>query len=303
MNARGIALTGASGFVGRHFSQLLAARVVPCETLSRADLASPALVQQLRSASVVVHLAARAHVLRDAATNPAAEFRAANVDLTVRLAEACVAAGVERLVYVSSAGVLGRHSPPGGFTDESEPQPHDEYTVSKLAAERRLAKFSNSVQLVVLRPPLVYGPGAPGNFARMARAVRMEIPLPLGRLNAERSMVSVRNLCDALLVAVDSRDAPGAPMLVCDSERSTVPELLELMAVALGRHARLLNVSPRVLRGALALIGRAADFERLAEPFILRPTRAPTRLGWVPARRLQGEIAWTMQSRSEIKYG
>jgi UDP-glucose 4-epimerase len=298
MSLNSIALTGSSGFVGRHFSRLLRTRGVQCTELSRADLSSSGLSVRLRSVPVVVHLAARAHVLRDTAADRAAEFRIANVDLTANLAEASVAAGVTRFVYVSSAGVLGRSSPPAGFTDDSEPNPHDEYTASKLEAERSLSAFASRLQVVVLRPPLVYGPDAPGNFARMATAVRAGVPLPVGRLDAERSMVSVRNLCDALLAAAVARDGCGEPMLICDSERSTVPQLIELMAGAIGKHARLLNVSPRILRRALGLVGRGDDFSRLAEPFVLRPTRAAASIGWSPGRRLQDEIVWTMRSIS-----
>lgn len=291
-----IAISGASGFVGGHLCRWLRDRNFNPRPLSRATLAGDELAEALRGVQTVVHLAARAHLLRDDATDPRAKFHASNVGLTRDLAMACKASGARRLVFVSSAGVLGNASPPAGFEDVSPPAPHDDYTRSKWAAEQMLLEeFSDGLEIVILRPPLVYGPGAPGNFQRIFHAAMSDWPLPVGRLTAPRSMISVRNLCDVLTHAATSSRAAGQPMLVADNEVTNVAELVRSVAAAAGSRARVFDVPLSLLALGLRVIGRAADLHRLLQPFVLRGTLASLELGWCPPLRLADELEWTVR--------
>lgn len=290
-----LAVTGATGFIGRELltaTQAAGWGVVP---VLRSDFRSDRLGARLQGCDAVVHLAARAHVLRARAAGDDAEFQRVNVQLTWDVAEAAVRAGVGRFVFVSSAGVLGRVSPPPGFDDSSEPAPHDAYTRSKLAAEEMLVgEFSGSLEIVVVRPPLVYGPGAPGNFDRLVKLVRRGWPLPLGALRAPRSMVGLRNLCDLLCLAAVHPAAVGARMLVADAETRCVTDLIRDIAVLLGRPAHLLAVPQSVLGAAMRVVGRGADFDRLAAPFVVVAQVATRELGWTPSHRQVDELAWAL---------
>lgn len=287
-----LAVTGGSGFIGRH---LLAASAPAHDlfSLDRDALRSqPALP---RGIDAVIHLAGRAHVLREQAEDPDAAFLEANLELTLRLARAALRAGARRFVFVSSAGVLGASSPPGGLHDDSLPRPYDAYTRSKLAAERALLDLwrLEGLPLVILRPPLVYGPGAAGNFRRMERGIRSGIPLPIGALRAPRSMIGLRNLVSALLAAALKPEAVGATMLVADAGSVSIRDLGREMAQAMGRPARQMAIPVRMLAGALRLAGREADVARLTTPFELLTSRVSERLGWAPPHARAEELAWT----------
>jgi nucleoside-diphosphate-sugar epimerase len=289
-----LAVTGASGFVGREFvrsTRELGWTVVP---LGRGELVS-GLERRLVGCESLVHIAGRAHVLEAGAAADTAEFDRSNVELTREVARAARSAAVRRLVFVSSAGVLGSASPPEGFNDDSPTAPHDAYTRSKLAAECMLrVEFARDLEVVVVRPPLVYGPDAPGNFGRLLRLVRRGWPLPFGGLDARRSMVGLRNLCDFLRLATAHSAAPGLSMLVADAESPSVAELAVAFGCALGNPTRLLNVPPPVLRAAFAACGRGRDFERLTAPFLVRPRLALEALGWTPPYRFAQELAWSV---------
>jgi len=260
-------------------------------------IGSPELPTALRGADAVIHLAGRAHRLRDVAADPAREFHEANVGITRAIAQACVSAGVSRFVFVSSAGVLGDRSPTEGFTDTSPAAPHDDYTRSKLAAEQMLAaEFGAHLEVVILRPPMVYGPGAPGNFDRILKAVRTGFPLPLGGLRAPRSLISVRNLCDVMLRAATCNLVEARPMLVSDREVTSVAALAAAIAAAVGRRNRVFAVPPPMLAAALKLAGREADLHRLLEPFVLRGSLACSTLGWSPEFEFASELEWTIRA-------
>jgi UDP-glucose 4-epimerase len=291
-----VAVTGAQGFIGRHFCARLSSSGMGCVELSRESLVGGELERRLRGCDVVVHLAARAHVLRESASSPVAEYHAANVLLTQRVAGAAAAAGVRRLVFVSSAGVLGQVSPPGGFDDSHPPNPYDAYTRSKLEAEKSvLLAQATGLQTVIVRPTLVYGPGARGNFDRLLAAVRAGWPLPLGGIDARRSMIGVRNLTDLLLQASVCADAAGCTMLAADAEPVTVGEFIRAIAAAAQVKERVFSIPNPLLQFALALVGRRADVARLTQPFEIHAGEARQRLGWVPAYSMSDELAWTMR--------
>ena len=290
-----IAVTGAHGFVGRHLCAHIADSACGYVALSRESLSADALPQQLSGCGAVIHLAARAHVLRESSGSPDDEFHEANVALTVRVAAAARTAGVRRFVFVSSAGVLGCESPAEGLDDASSARPHDAYTRSKLEAEQRLtAQFSGSLEVTIVRPPLVYGPGARGNFDRLLRAVLSGWPLPLGSIEARRSMIGVRNLTDLLLRAATRPGVEGTCMLVADSEPATISEFAHAIARSAGCNARILPVPVPLLEAALAAAGRRADFLRLTRPFVLRPVVARRVLSWAPPHAMSDELDWTI---------
>jgi nucleoside-diphosphate-sugar epimerase len=291
----GIAVTGASGFVGRHLCAILERRGCRVLPLSRQRLASPDLAAALADIDFLVHLAGRAHVLHAAGAEAQRAYLEANVHLTQKVVRACAAAGVRRVLFLSSAGVLGCRSPPGGFTDQSIPAPHDAYTHSKLQAEQWLRQqVAAQLQVVIVRAPLIYGPGAPGNFSRLAHAVRAGWPLPIARLLAPRSMLGVRNLADLLHAAGTHAAAPGQTMLVADREIISVAELARAIGRHMHRPARLFALPPALLAGLLRLLGKSADVARLLDPFELRPGIVAEKLGWSPPFSLEQELAWAV---------
>src|SRR5579872_3719194 len=195
-----VAVSGATGFVGHHLCEDLRVRGHEVRCVSRPLLSSGDLKLALAGCQAFVHLAARAHVLRERSADPQAEFAEANVQLTRSAATAALQAKVPRFIFLSSAGVLGATSPPEGFTDASPPRPHDPYSASKLAAEQWLGTaLGPSLELAILRPPLIYGAGARGNLMRLLQLALRGWPLPLGALRAPRSLLAVRNLTDLII--------------------------------------------------------------------------------------------------------
>ena len=291
-----LAVTGAGGFIGTEFVRSTREAHENVVLLGRTDL-DESLHRRLRGCDTLVHLAARAHVLDAGAAADVAAFEHSNVALTQSVADAACRAGLGRMVFVSSAGVLGSQSPSGGFHDYSRPAPHDAYTRSKLAAEEMLlGHYATRIEVVVVRPPLVYGPNAPGNFGRLVRLVRRGWPLPFGALDAPRSMIGLRNFCDALRHVAVHPNAAGLRMLVADRESPSVAVLVTECARAMGRPARLLPIPCSFLEMAFRMVDRHSDFERLTAPFKLHPFIAAERLGWTPPRSFEDEVHWAVSS-------
>jgi nucleoside-diphosphate-sugar epimerase len=286
-----IAITGASGFIGRHLCPTLSSlgnEVIP---LGRQDIGSPDLARRLEGVRAVVHLAARAHILRESSASPAEEFRDANVGLVQVIARAARSAGVGRFVFLSSAGVLGSRSPPGGFHDHSSPSPYDLYTSSKLEAEQWLStELGGNMELVILRPPLVYGPGARGNFMRLLRFALKGVPLPIGNLREQRSMIGIRNMVDLIRVSAADPRAKRATLLAADRETISVCELYRTVARLAGHDPWLAPVPSTILEWLLRLTGRKSDIARLLDGFVLNPTNAESQFGWTPPYSLEEEL-------------
>jgi UDP-glucose 4-epimerase len=199
-------------------------------------------------------------VLRDEAPDPEAAFDRTNHRATARLAAQAAEAGVRRFLFLSSVKVHGdRSDRPLSAADV--PAPTDAYGRSKLAAEQALARHSGRMATVALRPPLVYGPGAKGNFLSLLRAVDRGLPLPLAAIDNRRSLIHVENLADAILAALD---APSGIYLPSDRDDVSTAMLVRRIAAALGRPARLFPVPPAILRGLAAAAGKSAAIERLA---------------------------------------
>ncbi|MEX3526390.1 MAG: NAD-dependent epimerase/dehydratase family protein [Burkholderia sp.] len=230
----------------------------------------------------VIHLAARVHVMRDEVPDPEAAFEATNVAATLRLAEAARRQGARRTVFASSIKALGEGDHGVPLTERMRPDPQDAYGRSKLRAEQQLAGFaaSTGLEVVVVRPPLVYGPAVRANFLRMMDAVARGVPLPLAAIKARRSIVYVDNLADALLHAATDPRAAGECFHVADDDPPTVPGLLGMVGDALGRPARLFPVPPALLGAIGMLTGRSATIDRLTGNLRLDTRRIGHVLRW-----------------------
>ncbi|WP_423198188.1 MULTISPECIES: UDP-glucose 4-epimerase family protein [unclassified Cupriavidus] len=296
-----ILVTGATGFVGGALVRRLARDGLPVRAAVRSAGAHvPGAVEiaqvgdlsadtewrdALRGVTAVVHAAARVHVMDETAQDPLAEFRRANVAGTVNLAQQAAEAGARRFVFVSSIKVNGEATSPGTpFRADDAPAPLDPYGVSKLEAEVALRELSSQtgMAVVIVRPPLVYGPGVKANFAAMLRWVRRGVPLPLGAIYNVRSVVSVENLADLLATCLVHPAAAGQTFLVSDGEDVSTSELLRRVARAMGRPARLLPVPAPLLEGIAAALGKRDVARRLCGSLHVDIEKTRRMLGWRP---------------------
>ncbi len=291
-------VTGASGFIGTALTQRLLAEGRPFRIASRrpGSANAPAVVvgdlsgevdwsAALEDVDTVLHLAGRAHITGREAKSDTAFFRV-NVDATKRLALASAAAGVRRFVFLSSAKVMGDESGALPFRESDTPHPIGPYGTSKLLAEQAALEVgrSTSLSVVILRSPLVYGPGVRANFLSLLRAVDHGYPLPFGAVRNSRSMIAVENLVDALLsCATDpSINSSSEVYFVKDDDDLSTPELIRIMADALGRKPRLVSIPPGALRLGARIIGRQDMMNRLIGTFSVDATRISEHLGWLP---------------------
>ena len=294
-----LAVTGANGFVGSALFRELRARsrLVRPIVRSQSGVASGQehhvaglgsdtdWEAALERVACVIHCAARVHVMRESAGDPLAAFRAVNVDGTRRLAEQAAAVGVRRLVYVSSIKVNGEATKPGRpFSAAEAPAPLDAYGVSKWEAEQALGEVSaqTGLEVVIVRPPLVYGPLAKGNFARLVACVRRGIPFPLAAVDNRRSLVGIDNLVD-LLIRCAEHPLPGLhTFLVSDGEDLSTPGLIRHLGIATGRPARLFAFPPRVLRAGARVVGCGAEIDRLIGSLQVDISHTRQTLNWQP---------------------
>lgn len=311
-----VLVTGASGFVGRATCAAFSSRGVAVRAAVRAaggEIAGAGEVVAvgdvggdtawrlaLEGVDCVVHLAARVHQMRDRAPDPLAAHREVNVRGTERLARAAALAGVRRLVFVSSVKVMGEGRP-APYREGDPPQPADAYGQSKWEAEQGLARVGaeTGLQVVILRPPLVYGPGVRANFLRLMDLIDGGIPLPLGAVKNRRSLVFVGNLADAVIAAAAHPAAAGETFFVSDGEDVSTSELLVRIGVALGTTPRILAVPPGLLRAAALLLGKGAAAERLLGSFAVDSGRIRERLGWNPPATMAQGLAATARWHGE----
>lgn len=239
----------------------------------------------LTGVDAVVHTAARVHVMNDSSANPLAEFRRVNVDATRALAEAAARAGVRRFVYLSSIKVLGERTLPGQPVGADEaPRPSDPYGISKLEAETLLRRIASESQLevVVIRPPLMYGAGVRANFLRMMRWVHRGVPLPFGAIHNARSLAGLDNVVDLILRCIDHPAAANQIFNVSDGEDVSTSDLLRRIARAFGLRSRLVPVPARVLSAGAALLGMKSEMSRLCESLQVDIAKTRERLAWSP---------------------
>jgi nucleoside-diphosphate-sugar epimerase len=297
MAAAGVLVTGASGFVGRALVPRLQRAGMPVWVTSRSETTAvprdatrvvwpaggdeTALREALHDTRAVVHLAARVHVMDETLADPMAAYRAANVDATMDLARAAQAGGVERFVFVSSVKVFGET---GHFRETDRPAPKDPYGQSKFEAEEQLRAFGRTtgMDVVVVRPPLVYGPGVKANFAALIRLVSRKLPLPLGAVHNRRSYVAVENLADGIHAIL----AHGAPVndtfTITDAVDLSTADLIRRMAAVMGHRATLIPIPPSLLHAVATMMGRQAAMTRLLGSLTFETGRLTALTGWTP---------------------
>lgn len=296
-----ILVTGASGFIGVQLSKRLTALGYDVRAATRessGDIGPHTSWEgALDSVGAVVHLAGRAHVLRESEPDPLAAFRRVNVAGTEALARAAARLGTQRLVFVSSVGVNGRMTREAPFTPDDEPAPHNDYTRSKWEAETALWKVAREtgLEVVVVRPPLVYGPGVKANFLRLLRAVRAGVPLPLASVRNRRSLIGVGNLVSFLQQAIAHPAAAGETFLVADEEDVSTPDLIRMLAHLMHRPARLLPVPVPALRMVAGVLGRRSLVDQLCESLQIDASKARRVLGWQPRVPLREGLRETVE--------
>lgn len=296
-----ILVTGANGFIGRAVCAGATQRGMSVRGATRAEVQLPSGCEggvvgrvdgdtdwghALAGCDSVIHLAARVHVMRDNAKDPLAEFRKVNVEGTLNLGRQAARAGVRRFVFLSSIKVNGELSDIGRpFTADDSVAPADAYAVSKLEAETGLFALSRStgMEVVIIRPPLVYGPGVKANFHSLMKWLAKGVPLPLGAVTQNRrSLVGLSNLVDFILVCLVHPAAANQVFLVSDGEDVSTSELLRRAAKALGVPARLLPVPKKVLEIGAALLGNAGAAQRLCGNLQADIAKSRELLGWNP---------------------
>jgi len=315
MVSRSILVTGASGFLGTALVRHLASSeaffvkapvrqlnvsfpdsvdVLPIEDLDASTNWQPALL----GVEVVVHTSARVHVMSETAHDPLVEFRKVNVEGTLNLARQAAAAGVKRFIFISSIKVNGEStSPDKPFSAQDVPAPMDAYGVSKLEAEQGLYRLaaSTGMEVVIIRPVLVYGPGVKANFLSMMRWLSKGIPLPLGAIHNRRSLVSLENLISLIVLCVDHPVAANQTFLVSDGQDVSTADLLKKLASALGKPARLLPVPVWLMQGVAVVLGKRGLASRLFGSLQVDISKNRELLGWTPPASLDQSLRLTAQ--------
>ena len=298
-------VTGAQGFVGLPLSTALVnlGYQVRCavrgsfqvnenqETLSIGDInGATDWTEALVDVAVVIHLAARVHVMKETSADALLAYRKVNVEGTSNLAQQAVQAGVKRFIFISSIKVNGEGTALGHpYHEEQAPAPQDAYGLSKYEAELALQQLAKDTGLdvVIIRPVLIYGPGVKANFRAMMRCLALGIPLPLGSIHNQRSLLALDNLIDLIQLCIVQPAAANQTFLASDGVDLSTPELLTAMAVALGKPARLIKLPESLLMLGAKLVGKPAMAQRLCGSLQVDSSKARQLLGWQPPVSVQ----------------
>lgn len=298
-----ILVTGADGFVGSSLCRRLQADGMQCVRSVRrrteeaqfesGDIAATTnWMPALAGCNSVIHLAARVHVMNDVIADPLKVFMEVNCEATANLAKQAAASGVKRFVFVSSIKVNGESTEERPFRADDEPAPQDPYSVSKWAAECALREIEREtrMEVVVVRPPLVYGPGVGANFRRLMQWVDKQIPLPFGAVRNLRSLVALDNLVDLLTVCEKHSLAGGRTFLVSDGHDVSTPDLIRMLAASMKRKVVLLPLPVSVLTTMAALLGKSVEAGRLLGSLLVDIDDTRSILGWMPPVSMETAI-------------
>ncbi|AZD09715.1 UDP-glucose 4-epimerase [Pseudomonas chlororaphis] len=300
-----ILVTGASGFIGRALCSDLEASGLSVRALMRNYSSSVDeyeclygelndknfLTRALSDVDVVVHLAGKAHQFGRASKNLEALLEV-NKDLTLELASVAEKSKVKRFIFISSIGVNGVETGSVPVCELSPANPIKDYAVSKYEAERALIEryTGSEMELVIIRPPLVYAANAPGNFQRLLKLVKIGVPLPFSGISNKRSMVSLNNLTDFIKICTVHPAAAGQLFLISDGDDLSLPEILEALSVGMGRNSRLFYFPVSIMSAVSRLVGKGALMTQLCGSFILNSSKARTLLNWTPPYSSRDEL-------------
>jgi nucleoside-diphosphate-sugar epimerase len=312
-----ILVTGATGFLGSHLCASLKTnskvRLTPVvRKAPLTDFESVAVIPSIGSETVwekvldgqdvVIHTAARAHIMKDEVAEPLEEYRRVNVDGTINLARQAAVAGVRRFIFISSIKVNGEQTPlDKPFTADDSPAPDDAYGISKWEAEQGLQQLASEtgMEVVIIRPPLVYGQGVKGNFASMIKLVSKGLPLPLGAIHNQRSLVGLDNLVDLIITCIDHPAAANQVFLAGDGKDLSTTGLLQGVAQAMGKPSRLIPVPSSLLMLGATLLGRRAVAQRLLGSLQVDISKARYLLGWAPPITVEEGLRRCFQSHDK----
>ncbi len=308
-------ITGSTGFVGRQLVEYLKTNAHFLLRLTGRTDNLPALQEELdyvkvaelsknsdwkaavENCEVVIHLAARVHIMRETALDPLEAFRAVNVEGTLNLARQAAAAGVKRFIFLSSIKVNGEQTETIPFSAADTVKPLDPYGRSKYEAEQGLLAIAHQtgMEVVIIRPPLIYGPGVKGNFQLLLRSLAKGLPLPLAAINNKRSLVAIDNLIDLIQTCISHPKAANQVFLVSDGEDLSTSQLLRKIGQALGKPARLLAIPPKILYFLATIIGKKDMIDRLCGSLQVDLTKTYALLEWRPPVPIDLALAKTVK--------
>ena len=295
-------ITGANGFIGNNLSKQLAktpnANIIGCVRQPHNSLTKNinyvnidslldenAIEKALQKVDILIHTAGRAHIFNTSDANSLADFHTINVDATLNLATHASLAGVSRFIFISSVGVNGCHTESAGaFSENTQPTPHNAYAISKWEAEQGLMNIAaeTGLEVVIIRPPLVYGYNAPGNFGSLVKAITRGIPLPLKNINNQRSFIALDNLIDFIITCATHPNAANQTFLISDGHDLSTPDLIRGIANAAGVPARLFPMPTWALQMSGNLLGKSDAVQRLCGNLQVDISKARDLLGWTP---------------------
>ena len=314
-------MTGANGFIGSHLCAHLARCGWNVHAVVRKDNADSTIekyasvhylsdvtngerwIKLLRGADVVVHLAARVHVMKDIAVSAAEEYRRVNTTGTAMLARLAAQHGVTRFVFLSTIKVNGERTIVKPFLETDVPMPSDEYSLSKWEAEQKLAEIASNTEMkvIALRPPLLYGPGVKGNFLRLMNLVRRRVPLPLASVTNSRSFLYVGNLLSAVEKVLSASVSKAETFLVSDDHDISTPQLIRMLADAMNVEARLLRCPLPMLLSLAKIAGKTGEVSRMIESLSIDCSRIKQQLHWAPpftvVHGIQHTVRWFLETR------
>jgi UDP-glucose 4-epimerase len=313
-SSKKILLTGGTGFIGKALlSELLNNKFLLVSAVRRLNPNIPSPISEyeiknidsktnwghlVQDIDTIIHLAARAHILNDTNTDPLAVFREINTEGTLGLARQAASAGVRRFIFISSIGVNGNQTTSAPFTMDDIPVPIEPYAISKLEAEIGLKKIGEKtgMEIVIIRPPLVYGSDAPGNFRRLISLVAKSIPLPLGAIHNRRSFIALDNIVDLIKTCIEHPNAANQTFLASDDDDLSTTELLQRLATSLGKPSHLIPVPAYLLTTAATLLGKRDLIQRLCGSLQVDISHTKQILNWSPPLSVTDALQKTADS-------